>query len=183
MTVLVAAVVVVGVLGAVNLLFCLGVVRRLREHTEILNTMAADHAGGHDLILPAGETAAEFAAESVGGRPISRAALSGPTLVAFFSPGCGPCTEQLPHFVDLARAHPPAQVLAVVCGPGDATPLLGPLRDVAEVVREETTGPLQEAFAIRGYPSFAVVEPGGLIRQAAQRVDALSALSPALSPA
>ena len=178
MTVLVAAVVLVGVLGAVNLLFCLGVVRRLREQTEILDAMAAGH-GGHDLILPAGETAAEFAAVSLGGRPVSRDSLTGPTLIAFFSPGCGPCTEQLPHFVDLARTHAPEQVLAVVCGPGDDASLVGPLREVAEVVREETTGPLQEAFAVRGYPSFAVVEHGGLVRQAAQRVDALPALAPA----
>jgi thiol-disulfide isomerase/thioredoxin len=179
MTVLVAAVVLVGVLGAVNLLFCLGVIRRLREHTEILDSITDGHAGGRDLILPAGETAAEFAAVSVGGRPVSRASLAGPTLVAFFSPGCAPCTEQLPHFVDLARAHSPGQVLAVVCGPGDATPLVEPLGEVAEVVREETTGPLQEAFAIRGFPSFAVVEPGGLVRQTAQRADGLPALSPA----
>jgi hypothetical protein len=179
MTVLVAAVVLVGVLGAVNLLFCLGVIRRLREHTEILDSIGDGHGGGRDLILPAGETAAEFAAVSLGGRPVSRASLAGPTLVAFFSPGCAPCTEQLPHFVDLARTHSPEQVLAVVCGPGDAAPLVGPLSEVAEVVREEATGPVQEAFAIRGYPSFAVVEPGGLVRQSAQRVDGLPALSPA----
>jgi thiol-disulfide isomerase/thioredoxin len=172
MTVLVAAVVLVGALGAVNLLFCLGVVRRLREHTEILNEMSAAPA----LILPAGKTVADFAAVTVAGTPVSRGSLAGPTLVAFFSPGCGPCAEQLPRFADLVRGRPPGRVLAVVCG-GDevaAAPMVEPLREVAEVVREDGTGPMQEAFAVRGFPTFAVVEPGGLVRTAAQRVDALT---------
>jgi hypothetical protein len=73
------------------------------------------------------------------------------------------------------RGRPPGRVLAVVCGGDDraAGPMVESLRDVTDVVREDGTGPVQEAFAVRGFPVFAVVDPGGLVRTTALRVDAL----------
>jgi thiol-disulfide isomerase/thioredoxin len=173
MAVLVAAVVLVGVLGVVNLLFCFGIVRRLREHTEILNGMS----GGSALILAAGETVGDFTGVSLGGTVVSREAIAAPTLVAFLSPGCGPCEAELPAFLDAARAYPAGNVVAVVCGGDDtaAAPVVDAVGTVAQVLREADSGPVQEAFAVRGYPSFALLEPGGLVRAAELRVGSLPA--------
>lgn len=180
MAALVAAVVLLGVLCIVNAVFCLGIVRRLREHTELLNKMSSK---GSDLLRPAGELVDDFETSTVDGRPVSRGSLAGPTLVAFFSPGCAPCKEELPKFVALAGAHPGgrAQVLAVLAGGDDsvATPMAATLADVAQVVREEESGPVQEAFDLRGYPAFAVLEQDGVIRVTENRVERLSAPIPA----
>src|SRR6266508_4237143 len=70
---LAAAVTVVGALGVVNLIFSLGVIRRLREHTEILDRLAAGGgAQGDSVMLPPGETVGDFVATTVDGEQLSR---------------------------------------------------------------------------------------------------------------
>jgi thiol-disulfide isomerase/thioredoxin len=181
MVALVTAVVVVGLLGVLNLVFCFGVIRRLREHTKLLENR---HGGpAPTLIRPAGQVIDEFAATTVDGTEISRESLSGTTLAAFFSPGCGPCAEQLPAFVELARAHPGGRdrVLAVLTHDDEdgAADMAAALADVAEVVHERPgTGAVKGAFEVRGFPVFALVAPGGLLLVSELSVDGLTAPAP-----
>src|SRR6266508_1061488 len=124
MALLVAAVTVVGALGVVNLIFSLGVIRRLREHTEILDRLAAGGgAQGESVMLRPGETVGDFVATTMDGERVSRGALVGSTLVGFFSPDCAPCEERLPEFVDHAEHHPGGrrQVLAVIVAQDEDT--------------------------------------------------------------
>jgi thiol-disulfide isomerase/thioredoxin len=168
---LVAAVVVLGLLCVLNAVFCLGIVRRLREHTELLEKLA--HGGQTDLILSAGVPVGAFTASTVEGAAVSEAALAGPTLVAFFAPGCGPCTDERPKFAALATTHPRDRVIAVVTGLDDeaAAPLVAELRDLAAVVREDDGGPVQQAFGVGGYPTFALVESGVVIASGTRVAD------------
>ena len=75
MSFLVAAVVLVGLLGLANLLFAFGVIRRLREHTELLNRLADTDAAA--VMLPAGRTVEDFAATTLDGVTVSSASTGG----------------------------------------------------------------------------------------------------------
>src|SRR4051794_33743615 len=159
MVFLVTAVVLVGVLGLLNLLLTSGVIRRLREHTELLSKRG--DGGGPDLMSRPGTTVGPFAATTVDGETVSRDALLDDTLVGFFTPNCKPCIEQLPRFVAAARALPHGyrQALAVVVGTAEqATEYASQLRSVAQVVVEDGQGDVTGAFAVRGYPAVCTVD-------------------------
>jgi hypothetical protein len=179
MALLVAAVTVVGALGVVNLIFSLGVIRRLREHTELLDRLTAGGgAQGDSVMLPPGETVADFVATTMDGERVSRGELVGSTLVGFFSPDCEPCKERLPQFVDHAEHHPGGrrQVLAVIVAQDEDTarPVAAELASVARVVRDVGAGPVPRAFGVQGFPAFALVEPGGMVRASGYELSALA---------
>lgn len=163
MPVLISVTVLVGALALVDLVLTFGVVRRLREHTELLDRLS----GNGPVMTPAGGTAADFAATTANGEPVSRDLLSGTTLLGVLSPDCPACREKLPRFAELARDHPGGrgQVLAVVVAPSDdeAAPVVAELAGVARVVRDAGGGPVTSAFAVHGYPAFALLGPGGTV--------------------
>lgn len=161
MSALVAAVVLIGLLCLLNLVVSLGLVRRLREQGE-----AGHHRHGTSdpgpIQLPVGQPVPSFEARTVDGEAIGSADLTGRTLVGFFSPGCDACEVQLPLFVAAAResGRPP---LAVVAGTnGTSAPYVEKLRGSAQVVQELDRGPIQQAFGVRGFPAFVLVEDGVL---------------------
>jgi peroxiredoxin len=182
MAVLVAAVVLVGVIGLLNLVFTLGVVRRLREHTALLETRGT--SGPPSLILEPGKTVGDFSATTDDGEPVSRELLTEPTLVGFFSTTCSACLERLPEFADHAARHPggPERVLGVVIDQagGDArAAITGELAGLARVVRDGDGEQVMRAFAVQGFPAFAVVEGGGVVRASGYLPSVLAVGSPA----
>jgi thiol-disulfide isomerase/thioredoxin len=159
MAYLAAAVTLVGIIAAVDLLLTVGVVRRLREHSAELAGLRGPGAG--DAGLPVGTPVGDFTATDLTGRPVGVG--SGRTLVGFFSPGCGPCKERMPDFVAHAAGRPggPGAVLAVVVGEAaEAAAMVDPLLRVATVVVEPEDGPVQRAFGVGGFPTFVLVEDG-----------------------
>ena len=166
MAIVVAALVLVGLLGIVNLIFSFGVIRRLREHTATLDRLSHGSAGGTEqpVMNAAGTTVGEFAASTVDGEPVSRDRLSDPTMVGFFSPSCAPCRERMPQFVERAHQYDRDQVLAVVVAQEDDTNAAGvvaELNGVARVVREPDSGPISTAFGVHGFPALGLVGPQG----------------------
>jgi thiol-disulfide isomerase/thioredoxin len=172
----VAALVLVGLLCLVNLLFSFGVVRRLREHTKILDRLGG---GTGPLVLEPGKTVAEFAATTVDGEPVSVRTGDGPLLVGIFALGCEPCATKLPSFVEYAREHPGGRdrVLAVVLGPDEeaATSYVADLIGVARVVRGVEGDPLPTAFGVRGFPAFALVGTDGVVLASGTEIAEVSA--------
>jgi AhpC/TSA family protein len=162
MAALTAAIVLVGLLGLVNLVFSFGVIRRLREHTEILDKLSQRRSGERiDAIIEVGRTVADFDTHTVDGERVSRDDLAGTTLVGVFSPGCPACEEQMGDFIAYARAHPGgrSQVLAVVVGAEtESASYVERLEGAARVVREPVGGPVSTALAVRGFPAFALVD-------------------------
>jgi thiol-disulfide isomerase/thioredoxin len=161
---LVASVLVLAVLVLLDLVLTLGVVRRLREHTELL----ADRSAGPPpaAMPPVGTTVGDFAATTTDGEPVSRDLLAGETVVCFFAPGCGPCREQAPAFVEYAGAVTGGrrQVLAVVLGEGEEVlEMAGQLDAVARVVVEPPGGPLSNAFHITSFPAMGLVDDTGTV--------------------
>ncbi|GAB1646592.1 TlpA disulfide reductase family protein [Krasilnikovia sp. MM14-A1259] len=152
MSFVIVAVMVVGALCALDLVLTLGVVKRLREHTELL---AAGGPVGPSTLGVGAEVGA-FSARTVDGQPLSPQRLSGETLVAFFSPTCEPCKAKMPTFVAYARTEPGGreQVLAVVVGEAaTADAFVTELSPVARVVVEPPGGALASAFQAQAFPT------------------------------
>jgi hypothetical protein len=154
---LIAAVVIVGTLCVLNLLLTYGVVRRLREHGELL---------GHgpsavpNLIVGAGSVVGTFTAITVDGDELVADDLASGTLVGFFSLDCSGCLRELPRFVDAAAAHPggPDRVLAVVIGAAeDAAEQVAVLSPRARVVVALPGAEIEKALEVKGYPAFALL--------------------------
>jgi hypothetical protein len=163
------ALAVVGAVAVLNLLLTFGVIRRLREHTELLG---AQGSGTIPTMIAVGESIAPFSTTTVDGRPVSNEGFSGSTLIGVFGVGCAACETKLPKFVESAQAHPGgrAHVLVVVAdGDDDAAALryVERLTGVANVVRESREGPVHTALGVAGYPAFALVDPAGVVRATA----------------
>ena len=102
-TFFIAVVAVVGVVVVLNLLLTVGVVRRLREHTERLATLGGSPGAA---TLAAGQRVGEFATTAIGGEPVACDLLPGRALVGAFTSGCGACAERLPDFLVRAKGFP-----------------------------------------------------------------------------
>jgi hypothetical protein len=160
---LVSAVMLACALGALNLLLTLAVIRRLREHSELL---ASRPAGNEPGVIEPGQTPGEFTATDTDGRPLRREKLTGDVLVAFFSQGCRACTDALPRFVTWAAAFPGGrgQVLAVMSGELPwASELAATLAGVARVVIEDSEGDLATAFQVRAFPCWCLLDATGTV--------------------
>ncbi|WP_404954756.1 TlpA family protein disulfide reductase [Streptomyces sp. 147326] len=158
MYVLTAAVVLLSALCLLNLLLTVGVVKRLREHTEILAPIR-QQAG-----IRTGDEVADFQAVTVDGRPLDRACLADDSVVAFFAPDCQPCKAVLPDFIRLAEAdeHGRDRRIAVVIGTAEASQdLVALLSPLAHVVVEEPLGPVGTAFRTSGTPTVLRIGTAG----------------------
>jgi thiol-disulfide isomerase/thioredoxin len=147
MSVLTAAVVVVGILCLLDLLLSFGIIRRLRQQNEALRDLREKQSAAEpDIMAPAGSHI-ELSDVDVTG-----------ALVGFFSPNCEPCKERMPQFIEYATGHR-GKVLAIAAGPADeVADMVVRLGEVAEVVVEEMGGPLHNAFGTTGYPAVCLVD-------------------------
>lgn len=165
-TFIVAAIVLVGAMAALNLLLTLALIQRLREHAERLSQLAAGSGLTAETILRVGERPGEFTAITADGRELTTGSLSGLALVGFFAQHCPPCKEWVPRFVQAAEAMPdgPARALAVVVSLEEGTPeLAAELGEAATVVVEDVGGPVSRAFAVRGYPAMCRLSADGTV--------------------
>jgi thiol-disulfide isomerase/thioredoxin len=149
-----------------DLVLTLGVIRRLRRHTELISDLSSGGRRPYS-ILAEGKAAGPFETLATTGEPVSRDGLSGRTLVGAFTPSCSACDERLPAFVDLAKTFPGGrhQVIAVVVGQeGDAETYRGRLEPVARVVIEPAlTGEIGTALSLESFPAFAVLDESGTV--------------------
>ena len=160
MPLLIAAVALVGLLCVLDLILTLGVIKRLREHTEMMSSMMS----GPKTSIGVGEEVGEFTTATVDGEPVGRESLGDDALVGIFSPTCEPCKAKLPHFVEFARNLPRGrdQVLATVVGDAElADELVATLQPVARVVVESGDGAVAAAFKAKGFPTVLRVTQNG----------------------
>ncbi|MFJ6195513.1 TlpA family protein disulfide reductase [Micromonospora sp. NPDC092111] len=156
MSILIAAVALVGLLCLLDLVLTFGVVKRLREHTALLAEVVPPSPA-----VKVGQEVGTFEAVTVTGEPVTTDRLGSGTLVAFFSPTCGPCKDKLPKFVAHTRGLPAGQEapLAVVIGDAEqAGDFLAELSPVARVVVERGDGAVSSAFGVRAYPTLLRVD-------------------------
>jgi hypothetical protein len=170
MAYLVAAVAIVGVLCLLDLLLTVGVVRRLREHTQLL--AAAQRAEGDSLPVP-GTPVGDFRTATTDGEAVSLSP-DEETLVGVFSSDCEPCRVLLPEFADhaagIAGGRP--NVIAVIVDDGGETESMrAALAPVARVVVEGHGGAVSSAFRTSFFPSLYVVSGDGRLVVSGHDVD------------
>lgn len=164
MVYLAGGVVIASVLTVLNLLLTFGVIRRLREHTELLS--ARSTAGAPDLLLGVGESPDSFTAVTTNDEQVSLETLAGEQLVGFFTPGCEPCKEKAPLFAERAAARGRTRTLAVVIGePDEVGEFVTMFEPVARVVVESTmdAGSVAGAFKVKGFPAACVLDGDGVV--------------------
>jgi thiol-disulfide isomerase/thioredoxin len=174
MPVLIAAVAVVGVLCLLDLLLTFGVIRRLREHTDMLTRQerSADPPPG----LSSGDVPAEFSVVTTDGEPLSGAA--GLRIVAFFASWCSVCPERVPSFIEYLSNNRIARgsVLAVVVdGDSEPPPYLAELAYVARTCIESADGEVGKAFKVTGFPAFFLLDAENAIAASGYDPSALPA--------
>ncbi|WP_017588898.1 TlpA family protein disulfide reductase [Nocardiopsis ganjiahuensis] len=159
---MVVAIVLTGALGLLNLLLAVGVVRRLRQHTELLANRPK--AVGDDVSAPAvsvGTRVGAFRARSTRGVELSFEETAEPLLMAVLSPDCSPCRERLPLLLDHTARHPDARVLAVVIEEGGAeAEMVELLEPAVPVVVEPWGGEIPRLLDIQGTPAFVTLVNG-----------------------
>lgn len=129
-----AASVLACVLGALNLVLVMGVIKRLREMTQSTVTERPQ------VTIRPGEKPEPFTAEAIDGEVIDAGGLAN-TLVGFLTPDCPACTERLPQFLAYAQA----------VGGRDRT------------VVEPSFGPVATAFSTAGYPAVVLLDGAGVV--------------------
>jgi hypothetical protein len=179
MSLLTAAICIVGGLCALDLLLTLGVVRRLRTHTTALGELKRLQDTEPPSPLPAGSSVGGFTAATRDGGFVTAELLDRELLVGFFAPGCDGCAKLLPDFVESAPAIAggPEHVLAVVTDAGDdadgVEEYVDKLRAVARIVVEGPEGPVAGAFAVTSVPALVLVGPGGTVVASGSRLSDL----------
>jgi hypothetical protein len=172
MAYLVAALFLVGLLCAIDLLLTLAVIRRLREHEQRFVGLS----GAAVAFQPAVDRVPEFTATTVDGRTVCGPDLRG-AVVAFFSTDCVACEPEVPKFVRYLaeEGYERKQVLAVVAGVDtpEAKRIVDQLHEIAEVVREPFDGTVCTAFANSRFPTYYLVAEGGDIETGAPHVAGL----------
>jgi hypothetical protein len=164
MAYLVAAVVLLGVLCVLNLLFTLGILRRLRTQPAWPTEPP--------FALAAGSAVGEFSVTTTTDELVTHDTLAG--LVGFFSAGCEACHDLLPQFIERARGTERDQVLAVVGGSDDET--VRALAPVARVVVADLLGgPVARAFQNTWTPALYLVGGDHRVVAAGVRVAELPA--------
>lgn len=184
-TFLIALVGLVGAIAVLNLLLTVGVIRRLRQHTDKLANLQNLAGAPVRIMIGEGEQVGEFAATTTDGEPVSRDLLFDQTLVGVLSPDCSACQERLPEFVARAKTFPGGrgQVLAVLAGePEQVEEYREQLASVARVVIESPIGgPVATALQVQGWPAFAVLDATGTVLASGVDLDRLTTGSPVVA--
>lgn len=165
MGLLVGAVTLVGVIGVLELIVLVGVVRKLKEHSSFL----AEKRPAFQPTLRPGQQVGDFATDTVQGAQVSSDGLLSGTEVGFFSPTCKPCWEKIPGFSERAAVaaeagQPSLAVVVSMTAGADSQPngagdtMVERLRESAAVVLEEINGPVSTAFRVLGFPATLVVD-------------------------
>ena len=185
MPVLVAAVVLLGVVLLADLVLTLALVRRLRQHTELLLAL---RTGPPAELADLGSAVSPFTVTTTDGEVVSeRDLLGAAALIGYFSPGCRPCDEEVPRFVAYAAGLADrGRVLAVVVAEdrvettaettaGTAAEVAA-LAAVARVVVSDEGGPVPRALGVHSYPAVFLLGSDGRVAGVGVGVDALPRL-------
>jgi hypothetical protein len=160
--ILITTVVGVALLGLLNLLLTLAVIRRLRGYETRLAAQSRGDSGPD--LLPVGTTLPAFSGRTAAGEEVTPAQTE-LALIAVLSTTCDVCHEQVPELARYLSERGVARDTALVVVVGDVDDPVGQqLADrvdaVATVVREPYDGPVTTALGARIFPAFYLVGDG-----------------------
>ncbi len=182
----VAAVVLVGAVSLLNLVLTTAIIRRMRVYEEEQSRLSGspDPIPYHLLggLLP-GASLPSFAGTAADGREVTDGDLRGRrAVVAFLSTDCPGCLQQAPQLAAVETEILGADgvsVAVVVEGnqPADAlTAALGPTVLVYEP--GDNSGPLTQAFEVKRFPTFFILDAAGTVVGRELRAAATAAQAP-----
>lgn len=156
MGVLTAAVSIIAVLAAFNLLLTFGLIRRLR--------LMGSTGVGKPALPALGALVGSFATSTLDGATVSeRDLLSGPAVVGFFEAECQPCADLKREILDRGA---PASLLAFVEGSAQDQATLAFARDLATFARvavvEPSSSPAR-AFGVTAFPTLMRLHDGVVV--------------------
>ena len=166
---LIAAVILIGLACAANLLLTFGVIRRLKAGA---GTPSADH--GLPPTLPVGSPLPTFAADTIDGARVDNTTMAGSRqLIGFFSTSCASCKDRAPEFLAYAAAEgfDSRRTLAIVQGPAAHTAeFVRAHLDAASslsIAVEPEDGPLARSLGVVAFPQFYLVDADGHLESVA----------------
>lgn len=176
---LVTVVIVLTVLVTFDLVLTAAVMRRLREHDAALRGPAVEPLTAP--ALPVGSRVPAFSAQTNRGAVNSDELLADDALFAFISPGCVGCEEDRPRLTDELRRRAAAGRASVIVVTEASTRVReyeSTYGALARVIADgPVDGPVTTAFAVRTYPSYALVH-AGVLQASAGDIDELSMSPP-----
>jgi hypothetical protein len=160
MPLVIAALGFVGGLCLLDLLLTFGVIRRLREHAEML---ASQTPARQAIGLAAGKAPAPFSAVATTGELVSGAARL--RLIAFFStcPICPGRVAPLAEYIRKLRFSPNGVLVVSVGSGSEPQPYLAELASLATICVEPEGGPIADAFEVTGFPCFFLLDADGVV--------------------
>lgn len=170
MTLLTAAVIVLTVVVAIDLVFSAAVIRRLRQ----IELRISDLSPNTSASLAIGSPLPEFTSES---GELTRADLVGPTLIGFFSAGCRYCPTQAEQLAHRAGEFEESgvRVVSILTIDEDVEDEISPtLRKAGLLITERGPGAVMAAFAVSSTPTFLLYDDAGrLVSQGHSITDAI----------
>jgi hypothetical protein len=180
---LAAFTVLVGLIAVLNLVLTFGVIKQLRDHTELL-VKGGTGKPKATVCVPAGESPTDFAATTLDGEPLTRQSVAG-SFVAFLTPFCETCEERVADVLGYSESLRLGRedVLAVLIGTEEETAeLAGKLRGVARLAVESPAGgPIGTAFSVVGYPALALLDTDGSVIASGADLRSFPKLAPVLA--
>lgn len=153
---LIAGLVLVGLLSLFNLALTLALARRLRTTTPHAEAESGRRSVDRQRPRRPGERVTAFS---------GRFAETG--LVAFLSPSCEPCQEQVPHVQAYARELGPERALVVVVDdnedPAKVAEAIAAFDGTAQVVVGRTGDAMSTAFGVDTYPALFLINADGTV--------------------
>jgi hypothetical protein len=155
-----AALVLLGVGLAFNLLMTFGVIRRLKEQSQLI-IRKPGYPLGPSIPRP-GEPIGTFSAVTVDGRQVTSADLHDRGTVVFLSTSCDSCQGALTSLVrgiDV-RSYSATMIVVIVGDADGAAEFVSALRGKATVVVEDAFGSVQRAIGVNAFPAVIAIENG-----------------------
>lgn len=171
--VLIALVVLVGIVGAANILLTLALARRLAQ----VERTAAGAGFGQPRMPRVGAEVGAFSVQTTGGARLTDATLrSGRTLLVFSLAGCGPCTalaEELRH-TELPSG---IGLLVLVAGGDRGAVTTAEYPAAADVVYLPADSGLVDQFEVEAFPTVVLVDDGRITAVGRKPGEILSAFA------
>jgi hypothetical protein len=163
MSIVIAAIVLVGTLCVLNLLLTFGVMRRLREHSAALS------ATSDDTTSEASET---LKLRKFVGKPLPEVVQYRPRLLGLFHGGCSTCVVEAAHFARTSAGEGTNALAAIIGKAADSEALLDLLRDVPKITGPEAAQ-LMKQLELYIWPSFLRMDADGVVLSAGVTVEAV----------
>jgi hypothetical protein len=166
------ALVLLGIVTALNLVLILAVIRRLRRHEEERKESRHGHEGFGNLPSgpPVGEPLPALSAVALDGSPVTSDGLRGrEAALTFLSTDCSACVAAAGDLPEFARrtGMDVDQMVVVIAGDDEtARSLAAPLAGVARVLLEESSGPLTTRYEVKAAPTTVMVDATGTVTYA-----------------